>query len=85
VFVSLQASIERQFEIVQARWCNDGDAFGLGCTPDPLAGAVTRPARIHLGGRPPRFATAMRAHVTPRGGEYLFVPGVAALRALGGG
>jgi hypothetical protein len=83
VFVSFQASIERQFEIVQARWCNDGDAFGLGGTPDPLAGAVARPARIAVGARPLRLATAMRAHVTPRGGEYLFVPGIAALRALG--
>jgi Dyp-type peroxidase family len=84
VFVALQASIERQFEIVQARWCNDGDAFGLGGTPDPLAGAVRAPARIGFGGRPPFFATALRAHVTPRGGEYLFVPGIAALGALAG-
>jgi Dyp-type peroxidase family len=83
VFVSLQASIERQFEIVQARWLNDGDAFGLGRTPDPLAGAVEgNGARVVFGGRPPRYATAMRAFVTPRGGEYLFVPGIAALRAL---
>jgi Dyp-type peroxidase family len=83
VFVSLQASIERQFEIVQARWLNDGDAFGLGTAPDPLAGAVPGGgARVVFGGRPPRYATAMRSFVTPRGGEYLFVPGIAALRAL---
>jgi hypothetical protein len=30
-------------------------------------------ARLVFGGRPPRFATAMRAFVTARGGEYLFV------------
>ena len=82
VFVSLQASIERQFEIVQARWLNDGDAFGLGRTPDPIAGAIEGRARVVFGGRPPRYATAMRAFVTMRGGEYLFVPGIAALRAL---
>jgi Dyp-type peroxidase family len=83
VFVCLQASIERQFEIVQARWLNDGDAFGLGRAPDPVAGAVSdRGARVTFGGRPPRYATAMRAFVTPRGGEYLFVPGIAGLRAL---
>jgi hypothetical protein len=82
VFVCLQASIERQFEIVQARWLNDGDSFGLGAAPDPVAGAVARPARVTIGGRPPRYATALRAFVTPRGGEYLFVPGIAALRAL---
>jgi Dyp-type peroxidase family len=83
VFVCLQASIERQFEIVQGRWLNDGDAFGLGRAPDPVAGAVSdRGARVTFGGRPPRYATAMRAFVTPRGGEYLFVPGIAGLRAL---
>jgi Dyp-type peroxidase family len=83
VFVSFQASIERQFEIVQARWLNDGDAFGLGRTPDPVAGAVgDGGARLHFGGRPPHYATAMRSFVTPRGGEYLFVPGIAGLRAL---
>ena len=82
VFVALQASIERQFEIVQARWLNDGDAFGLGRTPDPVAGTVTCPARQAFGDRPPRYATALRSFVTPRGGEYLFVPGIAGLRAL---
>jgi Dyp-type peroxidase family len=83
VFVSFQASIERQFEIVQERWCNDGDPFGLARTPDLVSGAIPTPARIGLGGRPPLFATAMQSHVMPRGGEYLFVPGVAGLRALG--
>jgi Dyp-type peroxidase family len=82
VFVCLQASIERQFEIVQARWCNDGDAFGLGRAADPIAGAWEDPPRVMFNGRPPRFASAMSAFVTPRGGEYLFVPGIAALRAL---
>jgi len=82
VFISLQASIERQFEIVQARWLNDGDAFGLGRTADPVAGAVACPARQAFGDRPPRYATALRSFVTPRGGEYLFVPGITGLRAL---
>jgi hypothetical protein len=83
VFVSFQASIERQFEIVQARWLNDGDAFGLGRTPDPVAGAVGEGgARLAFGGCPPRYATALRSFVTPRGGEYLFVPGIAGLRAF---
>jgi Dyp-type peroxidase family len=82
VFVALQASIERQFEIVQARWLNDGDAFGLGRTPDPVAGAVTCPARQSFGGRPPVYATALRSFVTLRGGEYLFVPALSGLRAL---
>ena len=35
LFVCLQASIARQFEIVQSQWCNDGNAFGLGREADP--------------------------------------------------
>jgi len=82
IFVCLQASIERQFEIVQTQWCNDGDAFGLGRAPDPLAGSVSGPARVTIPGDPPRYATAMASFVSTRGGEYLFVPGITSLRAF---
>jgi Dyp-type peroxidase family len=82
IFVCLQASIERQFEIIQARWCNDGDAFGLSGAADPLAGSFADPARVTFGGRPPAYATCMSPFVRPRGGEYLFVPGISGLRAL---
>jgi Dyp-type peroxidase family len=83
VFVALQASIERQFEIVQARWLNDGDPFGLGRAPDPVVGAVDgHGTRVTFGGSPPCYARSMRSFVTARGGEYLFVPGISGLRAL---
>jgi Dyp-type peroxidase family len=82
IFVCLQASIERQFETVQAQWCNDGDAFGLGAAADPVSGSFSAETRVTFGGRPPRYASCMRAFVTPRGGEYLFVPGISGLRAL---
>jgi Dyp-type peroxidase family len=82
LFVCLQASIARQFEIVQERWCNDGNAFGLGDEPDPLVGPAGRPARHVVEGSPPRFVSLMRSCVECRGGEYLFVPSIAALRAL---
>jgi Dyp-type peroxidase family len=82
LFVCLQASIARQFEIVQERWCNDGNAFGLGAEPDPIVGPAGRPARHIVEGHPPRFVSLMRSCVECRGGEYLFVPSIAALRAL---
>jgi len=82
LFVCLQASIARQFEIVQERWCNDGNAFGLGAEPDPIAGPPGRPVRHVIEGHPPHFASLMRSCVECRGGEYLFVPSIAALRAL---
>jgi Dyp-type peroxidase family len=83
LFVCLQASIARQFEIVQAQWCNDGNAFGLGAEPDPVAGPAGRKMRHVIEGRPPRFVSLMRTYVECRGGEYLLVPSIGALRALG--
>jgi Dyp-type peroxidase family len=82
IFVCLQASIARQFEIVQSRWCNDGNAFGLGAEADPVSGPAGREVRHVIGGTPPRLASPLRSCVECRGGEYLFVPGLAALRAL---
>jgi Dyp-type peroxidase family len=82
LFVCLQASIARQFEIVQAQWCNDGNAFGLGAEPDPIAGPDDREMRHVIEGHPPRFASLMRTCVQCRGGEYLLVPSIGALRSL---
>jgi Dyp-type peroxidase family len=82
LFVCLQASIARQFEIVQAQWCNDGNAFGLGAEPDPIAGPAGREMRHVMEGRPPRVVSLMRTHVECRGGEYLLVPSIGALQSL---
>lgn len=38
IFVCFNASLERQFELVQRQWCNDGNAFGLGNEKDYLLG-----------------------------------------------
>ncbi|HEX7298755.1 MAG TPA: Dyp-type peroxidase, partial [Solirubrobacteraceae bacterium] len=84
LFVCLQASIARQFEIVQSQWCNDGNAFGLGREADPLTGPAGRQMRHLIEGRPPRVVSPLRSCVECRGGEYLLVPGLAALRALPG-
>jgi Dyp-type peroxidase family len=82
LFVCLQASIVRQFEIVQERWCNDGNAFGLGAQADPIAAPPDREMRHVIEGHPPRFASPLRSCVACRGGEYLLVPSIGALRAL---
>jgi len=44
--------------------------------------AARTAARQAFADHPPRYATALRSFVTPRGGEYLFVPGTTGLRAL---
>jgi Dyp-type peroxidase family len=82
LFVCLQASIARQFEIVQTQWCNDGNAFGLGSQPDPITGPAGREVTHMIEGAPPRVVSPLRSCVECRGGEYFFVPGIAALRAL---
>jgi Dyp-type peroxidase family len=82
LFVCLQASIARQFEIVQTQWCNDGNAFGLGREADPISGPSGREVRHIIEGDPPRVASALRSYVECRGGEYLVVPAISALRAL---
>ena len=52
LFVCLQASISRQFEIVQTQWCNDGNAFGLGREADPISGPRGGRGPPHHRGRP---------------------------------
>lgn len=79
MFVCFQACIERQFEFVQSQWMGDGNFFGLGSDPDFIAGPEE--GKMTIQGRPPRFVP-MRRFVTTRGGEYFFVPGIAALRHL---
>jgi hypothetical protein len=67
---------------VQSQWCNDGNAFGLGHDADPIAAPPDREVAHLIGGDPPRFAAPLRSFVECRGGEYLVVPPVSALRAL---
>jgi hypothetical protein len=83
VFVCLNASIARQFEFVQGKWLGDGAAFGLGDDQDFLLGDTT--TKMTIQGDPPRFLTGGRRFVTTRGGHYLFVPGMEALRRLAAG
>jgi Dyp-type peroxidase family len=86
IFVSLCASLRRQFEIVQAQWLGDGNLFGLGDDRDWLLLADDRPnAKMTVQGRPPRFLAGQPRFVTVRGGEYLLVPSLSGLRALASG
>jgi Dyp-type peroxidase family len=84
LFVCLQASIARQFEIVQSQWCNDGNAFRLGREADPITGPPGRAVTHLIEGKPPQVVSPLRSYVECRGGEYLYVPSISALRALPG-
>jgi Dyp-type peroxidase family len=84
VFVCFNASIARQFELIQGQWLMDGDAFGLGADRDFLLGHDDAEGKLTIQGDRSRPATFLRRppapFVTTRGGHYLFVPGVTALR-----
>jgi Dyp-type peroxidase family len=85
VFVSFQASIARQFEGVQGPWLRDGNIFGLGHDGDYLLGNPDGAGKMTIQGSRPFFLAPQQNFVTTRGGEYLFVPGIAALRAIADG
>ncbi len=85
VFVCFNASISRQFESVQLQWLNDGNGFRLGHDSDFLLGSPLGTGKMTVQGDPPFMLSPQGMFVTTRGGEYLFMPGIAALRALAGG
>jgi Dyp-type peroxidase family len=85
IFVCLNASIARQFELIQRHWLLDGDAFGQGQDRDLLLAPADPEGKMTVQGRPPSFLAPQEQLVTTRGGEYLFVPGMAALRAIAEG
>lgn len=87
MFLALNARIADQFEFIQQRWLNDGDAFRLGRNPDLIAGYWSDDNSRQLvlqDARSPLQATIKHPLVTPRGGEYFFLPTISALRRLSG-
>lgn len=84
MFVCFNANIFRQFETVNS-WLVGGEAFGLD-HGDLLAGGRDAPAMTIQGDPPVMFRAGPERGplVTTRGGEYLFLPGLAALAALAG-
>ncbi|MEU2931002.1 Dyp-type peroxidase [Streptomyces sp. NPDC007251] len=81
VFIFMGTDLVRQFEFLKSQWANDGDFVGLGSEKDPIVGSndgtgtftiPKRPIRRRLQ-RLPRFAVT-------KGGEYLFLPGIRALK-----
>jgi deferrochelatase/peroxidase EfeB len=80
-FMCLNTNLPRQFEFVQQTWARSPKFGGLYDQPDPiLAGGSfsipTETVRRRLADVP-RF-------VTVRGGAYLFLPGIRAVRYLAG-
>ena len=91
IFVCFNASISRQFEQVQGNWLMGGDTFALGGERDFLTAGLDpgqSSLRMTIQGdraHPPRFLQRDEPFVTVRGGYYLFVPGLEALREIARG
>lgn len=84
LFICFQASIARQFEVVN-RWCAQGSSIGLGQDRDYLTAAADGDrVGMTIQGDPPAFLEPHEPLVTTRGGEYLFLPGLTALAAIAG-
>jgi Dyp-type peroxidase family len=94
IFMSIGASIERQFEFVQQQWVNYSNDFKLGNDKDPLIGShdgkltdkhIIQTTPGNPDNKPPFFCTEMPRFVETRGGDYFFIPSITALRMIANG
>jgi hypothetical protein len=86
-FFCVNASIRSQFEFVQQTWCNNPRFAGLTVNKDPITGDNGRSgeasSHMEIPRRPHAYRTAaLPRFVTVRGGAYLFMPSMTALRFL---
>ena len=85
MFLFIGAHLRRQFEFVQSTWINDGEFIGAGAARDPVVGDGEGAGDFTIPRWPVRRRlTGLHRFVVTRGGEYCFMPGLRALRWLGG-
>ncbi|PRY66963.1 Dyp-type peroxidase family [Glaciihabitans tibetensis] len=81
IFVAAMARIDRQFEFVKTQWINEGLFFGAPDEKDPLVGPNSGSEQFTIPHKPiRRRLTELPTFVVNRGGEYLFVPSLSALK-----
>jgi Dyp-type peroxidase family len=79
----IQADIERQFEFVQKEWMKGGEFIGLDPNEqDPINGVGGEGSQMVVPGAKRPFLFDLPTFVTVKGGEYLFVPGLNALKGI---
>ena len=79
----IQADIERQFEFVQKEWMKGGEFLGLDPSEqDPVNGTGGEGSQMSVPGAKRPFLFDLPTFVTVKGGEYLFVPGLNALKGI---
>jgi len=88
MFLAFMASFTRQFEFVMQQWIDFGNDLMQGNDRDPLCGRQLPGGRMTIPGdreRPTVFCNNLRQFVRLRGGDYFFLPGIAAVEALARG
>jgi Dyp-type peroxidase family len=92
MFLALNVDIRRQFEFVQSQWVNYGNDLQQGSDRDPIVGArhLQRPEhnRIVIPTESEEgvvMCPEIPSFVETRGGDYFFLPGLAAYAAIAGG
>jgi Dyp-type peroxidase family len=84
-FMAINASIQYQFEFLQAEWINNGEFAKLSRNDvDPLAGEPRTGSlfRIPHHQDPPKRIFDLPRFVTLRGGGYSFIPSITAMRFI---
>jgi deferrochelatase/peroxidase EfeB len=87
IFLAICASLFRQFEFVQQQWVQYGLDFNAGNDTCPMLGNHDEGAKFVIpadpaSGAPPFICEALPQLVEPRGGAYLFIPSMTALRMI---
>lgn len=83
LFLCLNASIETQFEFIMQNWINRKDFNGLNDEVDPLASVELQGPRNFTAPEAPGVQRrTVNQYVSMRGGCYLFLPGISALRYI---
>jgi Dyp-type peroxidase family len=82
-FIFLSSNAMETFEFLQREWIQSGNFTGLGDERDPVAGLQQEGATFTIPKQPVRCrVSGIETFNVLRGGEYLFMPGLAALKWL---
>ena len=74
------ASLARQFEFIHNHWINDGNFVGQGADKDPLVGMNAGDGQFVIPKTPiRRRIRSLPSFTVVRGGDYFFLPSIAAL------
>lgn len=90
IFIAMCANLSRQFEFVLQQWVNYGMDLNLGNDSCPLLGPHNKRSKFMVPADPddengPWVMNAIPQFVETRGGEYFFVPSLAALADISNG